>query len=56
MLKNPLADDKNRNNVQINPLVDGTKSKIVQKNSIVVAPRKRGQRVDYKLTNTPLRR
>ncbi len=56
MLKNPHVDDKNRNNVQINPLVDGMKRKIVQKNSILVAPRKQGQKFDYKLTNAPLRR
>jgi hypothetical protein len=56
MLKNPYVDDKNMNNVQINPLVDGTKRKIVQNNSIVAAPRKQGQKVDYKLTNAPLRR
>jgi hypothetical protein len=30
MLKNPFEDDNNKNNVQINPLVDGTKRKIVQ--------------------------
>jgi hypothetical protein len=56
MLKYPLVDDKNRNNVQINPLVDGTKRKIVQKNSIVVAPRKWGQKVDFMLTNAPLKK
>jgi len=56
MLKNPPMDDKNRNNVQINPPLDDTKRKIVQKNSIVVATKKRGQKVNYKLANTPLRR
>jgi hypothetical protein len=56
MLKNPPMDDKNRNNVQMNPPVDDTKRKIVQKNSIVVVAKKRGQKVDYKLANTPLRR
>ncbi len=44
-------DNKNRNNVQTNPLVDGTKRKIVQKNSIVAALRKRGQKIDCKLIN-----
>jgi hypothetical protein len=29
MLKNPLVDDKNRNNVQKNPHVDDMKRKIV---------------------------
>jgi len=56
MLKTPPMDDKNRNNVQINPPIDDTKRKIVQKTSIVVAPKKGGQKVDYKLANTPLRR
>jgi hypothetical protein len=56
MLKNPLVDVKNKNSVQNNPHVDDTKRKIVQKKSIMVAPRKRGQKVDYKPTNAPLRR
>ncbi len=50
MLKNPLVDDKNKNSVQNNPHVDDTKRKIVQNKSIVVTPRKRGQKVDYKPT------
>ncbi len=49
-------DDNNKNDVQINPLVDRMKRKIVQKNSIVAAPKKRDQKVDCKLTNAPLRR
>ncbi len=56
MLKNPPMDDKNRNNVQINPPIDDTKRKIVQKNSIMATPKKQAQKIDYKLTNTPLRR
>ncbi len=56
MLKNPQVDNKNKNSVQKNPHVDDTKKKIVQKNSLVTAPRKRGQKVDYNLTNAPLRR
>jgi hypothetical protein len=39
-----------------NPFVDDMKRKIVQKKSIVAAPRKRGQKADYKQTNAPLRR
>jgi hypothetical protein len=56
MLKNPPMDDKNRNNVQINPPIDDTKRKIVQKNSTMATPKKQAQKIDYKLTNTPLRR
>jgi hypothetical protein len=55
MLKNLHVDYKNRNNVQIIPLVDGRKRKIAQKNSIVAAPRKRGQKIDCKLTKAQLR-
>ncbi len=56
MLKNLHVDDKNRNNVQINPLVDGMKRKIAQKKSMVATLKKRGHKIDCKLTNAPLRR
>jgi hypothetical protein len=55
MLKNPHVDNKNKNSVQKNPHVDDTKKKIIQKNSLEAVPRKRGQKVDCKLTNTPLK-
>jgi hypothetical protein len=55
MLKNPPRDDKSRNNVQKNPLVNNVKRKIIQEKFVIVAPRKCGQKADSELANAPLK-
>jgi hypothetical protein len=56
MLKNPSWDEKTKSSVHKWPLVENTKSKVVQKKSQVAAPRKQGHKVNLKPTNAPLRK